>query len=148
MAEQRPSPKVSVVVAAYNTGAFLREALDSILAQTHPAYEIVVVDDGSTDDTAAICHSYGRAIRYVYQHNQGISAARNAGIRAATGDWIALLDSDDIALPDRLRRAVDAIQANPDTVVFYSAFDFYYPDGSRRLHPIFPASRAESLPTR
>jgi len=139
MAEQRPSPKVSVVVPAYNTGAFLREALDSILAQTHPAHEILVVDDGSTDDTAAICHSYGPAIRYIHQHNQGISAARNAGIRAAAGDWIALLDSDDIALPNRLQRAVDAIQANPNTVVFYSAFDFYYPDGSRRLHPIFPA---------
>ena len=139
MAEQKSCSKVSVVVPAYNTGAFLREALDSVLAQTHPAHEILVVDDGSTDDTAAICHSYGHAIRYIYQHNQGIPAARNAGIRAATGDWIALLDSDDIAFPNRLQRAVEAIQANPDVVVFYSAFDFYYPDGSRRFHPVFPA---------
>lgn len=136
---EEPSSKVSVVVPAYNTGAFLREALDSVLAQTHPAHEILVVDDGSTDDTATICRSYGSAIQYIYQQNQGISAARNTGIQAATGDWIALLDSDDVFLPNRLQRAVETIQANPGVVVFYSAFDYYYPDGSRRLHPIFPA---------
>ena len=139
MAEQSSSSKMSVVIPAYNTGAFLWEALDSVLAQTYPAHEILVVDDGSTDDTAAICRSYGSTIRYIYQRNQGISAARNTGAQAATGDWIALLDSDDIALPNRLERAMQAIQANPNAQVFYSAFDFYYPDGSRRLHPVFPA---------
>jgi glycosyltransferase involved in cell wall biosynthesis len=140
MANERSSVTISVVIPSYNTGALLRETLDSVLTQSRPAHEIIVVDDGSTDDTAEIVRGYGDAVRYIWQRNQGQASARNTGIEAATGNWIALLDSDDLFLPDRLRRAAESIEANPKLVVVYSAFAFLYPDGKRSFFPAFPAS--------
>ena len=139
MANEQSSPTISVVIPAYNTGSFVREALDSALNQTLSAHEVIVVDDGSTDDTAEICRGYRNAIRYVRQENRGLSAARNTGIEAATGDWIALLDSDDVFLPDRLRRAAMMIELKPRLVLIYSAFDLYYADGTRSFFPVLPA---------
>jgi glycosyltransferase involved in cell wall biosynthesis len=86
---------VSVIVPVYNGEAFLREAIDSIRAQTEPVAEIVVVDDGSTDTTARLCAGMGTSIRYVRQENQGPAKARNAGLAIAHGDLIAFLDADD-----------------------------------------------------
>jgi glycosyltransferase involved in cell wall biosynthesis len=139
MASEHGSITISVVIPAYNAGLFLGETLDSVLAQSYPAHEILVVDDGSTDDTAEVVGRYGDAVRYLRQDNQGQAVARNTGIQAATGDWIALLDSDDLFLPDRLRRAAETIEANPRLVGVYSAFDYLYEDGTLSFFPAFPA---------
>ncbi len=93
---------VSVVIPAYNYAHFLREAVDSVLNQTHPRVELIVVNDGSTDHTKDILDSYGDRIVAVHQQNQGLSAARNTGIRTASHDFIAFLDADDVWEPDKL----------------------------------------------
>jgi glycosyltransferase involved in cell wall biosynthesis len=94
-------PLVSAVIPSYNYGHFLVEAVRSALAQTYPRMEVIVVDDGSTDDTRRRLGPYMGRIRYVYQENQGLAAARNTGIRLARGEWIALLDSDDVWHPQK-----------------------------------------------
>ena len=110
------SNSISVVIPAYNSAAQLARALDSVLAQTRPAEEILVVDDGSTDATAEVARSYGDAVRLIAQANAGAAAARNAGIRAARGTWIAFLDADDEWLPDRLALQTDILDRRPDLV--------------------------------
>jgi glycosyltransferase involved in cell wall biosynthesis len=104
---------VSVVIPAYNAGKTLRRTIDSVVHQTHPAHEIIVVDDGSTDDTADIIHSYRDRIVPIRQENEGVSAARNKGISRATGEWIAFLDADDEWLPDKLKRQTDHLGRMP-----------------------------------
>lgn len=104
------SETVSVVIPAYNAARFLRETLQSVLAQTSAPLEVLVVDDGSTDDTARIAQSFGPPVRCLNQENQGLSRARNAGIRAARGDWIALLDADDLWLPRKLERQIERLR--------------------------------------
>lgn len=96
-------PRFSVVIPAYNAAATLAQAIDSVRAQTWPAHEIIVVDDGSTDATADVAAGYGAAVTLIRQPNRGVSVARNAGAAAATGDWLAFLDADDTYAPDRLR---------------------------------------------
>ncbi len=93
---------ISVVIPSYNAGRWLAASLDSILAQTRPPGEIVVVDDGSTDDTAALLATYRDRVRVVRGTHAGLAAARNLGLAVARGDWIAFHDADDVALPDRL----------------------------------------------
>lgn len=95
-------PRVSVVIPAYNAQRFIRETLDSVLAQTYRDFEVVVVDDGSKDRTREIVLSYGDAVRCITQANAGPSAARNRGIREARGELIAFADSDDLWLPEKL----------------------------------------------
>ena len=87
---------VSVVIPTFNYARFVGDAVESALGQTYPDLEVIVVDDGSTDDTQRMLKRFGSRIRYVYQNNRGLSAARNTGIRLANGEWIALLDSDDV----------------------------------------------------
>ncbi len=117
-------PRVSVIVPAYNAAAYLPYALDSVLAQTFAGWEIVAVDDGSTDRTAAVIESYQPALRgrcrYIHQPNRGLPAARNAGMRAARGDLIALLDADDVWLPHRLERGVRLLDAHPDVALVHA----------------------------
>lgn len=95
---------ISVVIPTFQCAAQLSQAIDSVVAQQYPAdkYEIIVVDDGSTDETSQIAHHYEARVRYFYQRNQGVAAARNAGIAAARGGYVAFLDADDYWLPDRL----------------------------------------------
>lgn len=100
MAEAR-LPIVSIIIPCYNYGHFLREALNSVLRQSYPATEIVVVDDGSTDNTRAVVASFPKA-RYIYQKNQGLSVARNTGMEHSTGAYITFLDADDWLFPDAL----------------------------------------------
>ena len=124
-------PKFSVVIPAYNAAATLNRAVDSVRAQSSPAHEIIVVDDGSHDDTAHIAESYGAGVRVIRQVNSGVSAARNAGVEAATGDWLAFLDADDWYLPERLRLHGEWIDADP-TLSFLTG-DYEYRDGAGTL---------------
>lgn len=94
--------RVSVIIPAYNAERFIRESVDSALAQTHRDVEVIVVDDSSTDDTLHILQEYGSRIRVLHQRNAGAAAARNAGAKVATGDWLALLDADDLWEPTKL----------------------------------------------
>jgi glycosyltransferase involved in cell wall biosynthesis len=132
--------KVTVAVPAYNAELWLRDALNSAVGQTFQAHEIIVVDDGSKDRTEEIARSFGDKIRYIKQPNQGVSAARNTAIREATGDWIAFLDSDDLIVPEKLEKQVAVIEANPNLVVVYSAFQYLYPDGTTKQMPPFSAA--------
>jgi glycosyltransferase involved in cell wall biosynthesis len=110
--------RISVVIPTYNRAHLIRETIGTALAQTRPAHEIIIVDDGSTDATRETvdgldCRT-SAAIRYIRQENAGPGAARNRGIREATGDWIALLDSDDLWIPDKLARQVEFLEGRPN----------------------------------
>ncbi|MBN1126427.1 MAG: glycosyltransferase family 2 protein [Sedimentisphaerales bacterium] len=107
---------VSVVIPAYNSAGYIGRALDSVLAQTIPAHQIIVVDDGSTDKTAQVVSEYGGRIEYIYQSNAGAGAARNAGIQAARSEWIAFLDADDEWLPHRLDAQAELLRKHPELV--------------------------------
>jgi glycosyltransferase involved in cell wall biosynthesis len=103
---------VSVLIPIYNRQAQALRAIDSVLAQTAPVAEIVVVDDGSTDGAGEVISArYGSQVRVIRQENQGVSAARNRGIREARGEWVALLDSDDFWLPTKMERQLEALFA-------------------------------------
>lgn len=117
------APRFSVIIPTYNSADTVNAAIDSVLAQTWPAHEIIVVDDGSTDDTAERVRACGERVRYLHQPNAGVSAARNHGIRAAAGDWIAFLDADDLYLPDRLQWHAEWIQRNPGLDFYVGNFE-------------------------
>src|SRR5262245_49109170 len=106
-------PVVSCIVPVFNGERYLREALESILVQTHRALDVLVVDDGSTDGTAAIAASYGDRVRHVRQENAGAPAARNLGLHAARGDFITFLDADDLWHPEKLARQMACFDADP-----------------------------------
>ena len=110
----RERPQVSVVVPTYNYGDHIGNAVDSVLAQSYGNVEIIVVDDGSNDDTRQRLEKYGDRIRYVYQTNAGLSSARNRGISLSNGELIALLDSDDAFHPEKLRLQVLFMAMHPD----------------------------------
>ncbi|MFH0731641.1 MAG: glycosyltransferase [Candidatus Omnitrophota bacterium] len=122
---------VSVIIPTYNNASFISEAVDSVLAQTYTDYEIVVIDDGSTDNTKEILSKYNNKIRYFYQENKGVSSARNLGIRQATGEYIAFLDADDLMLPDRLDELVRFSEQNSLIITFS---DFYEVHSEQELH--------------
>lgn len=115
--------KVTVVIPVYNGGRYLRESIESALAQTFHDYEIVCVDDGSTDDSAALLEEYGQRIRVVRQKNSGQSAARNAGVKLAHGEYIAFLDQDDVWYPSKIQSQVAVLDAEPDVVLVHCNFD-------------------------
>lgn len=106
-------PAVSVIIPVYNGAKFLPEAIANVEAQAYPNVEIILVDDGSTDNTAAVAASLGDRIRYIYQENQGPAAARNRGLRAAQGKFIAFLDVDDQWPVGKLHQQLEAFTANP-----------------------------------
>jgi glycosyltransferase involved in cell wall biosynthesis len=110
--------KVSVIIPTYNRAKLITKTIDSVLAQTYTDYEIIVIDDGSTDDTLQVLQSYKDKIRYIYQENAGVSAARNCGIEAAQGKWVAFLDSDDQWLPNKLSAQIEFVSRNHTKVCF------------------------------
>ncbi len=114
-------PLISVVITAYNYGRFIEEAIDSVLSQDFPqdALEVVVVDDGSTDDTAERMRKYGPQVRYFPTPNRGQAAALNLGFSTARGQIISLLDGDDFFLPGKLVRVADAFQRDPALGMVY-----------------------------
>jgi glycosyltransferase involved in cell wall biosynthesis len=119
-------PTVSVVIPTYNRADLLSSAIDSELAQSCPASEILVVDDGSTDTTAQVVMGYGHPVQYLQLPHTGLPAAtRNAGIRAATGDLLAFLDSDDLFLPDKLALQTQAMAQMPEAGLVYSDALFF-----------------------
>ena len=109
--------KVSIIIPTYNRGWTIKEAVDSVLAQDFIDFELIVVDDGSTDNTSEILHSYREDITVLRQNNKGVSAARNRGLSEASGRFIAFLDSDDLWLPQKLSRQVDFFNSNPDALI-------------------------------
>lgn len=119
---------VSVIIPTYNRAPVLRRAIESALSQTYPALEVVVADDGSSDDTADVVLSLGPRVRYLRQENAGVSAARNFGMRNARGEFIAFLDSDDAWQPWKLKAQVAALAAHPDAGLVWT--DMSAIDGS------------------
>jgi len=114
-------PRVTVVIPTYNRARFIAEAIKSVLEQTFRDFELIVVDDGSTDDTAAVVSRFtDPRLRYVYQTNQERSAARNHGIRLAQGEYVAFLDSDDVWLPAKLEYQVALLDARPAVGLAYT----------------------------
>ncbi|MBI3243377.1 MAG: glycosyltransferase [Chloroflexi bacterium] len=110
----RRPPKVSVIIPTYNLASLLPLTINSVLEQTYPDLETIVVDDGSTDNTPEVMERYSGRVIYIRQPNQGVAAARNTGIRAASGDCLMFMDHDDLLLPHKVQRQVDVMQARPD----------------------------------
>ena len=117
MDKRRKDPLVSIIIPTYNRGWILKEAINSVLAQDFTDFELIVVDDGSTDKTQDILNTYNEDIRALRQNNQGVSAARNAGIASALGRFIAFLDSDDLWLPKKLSTQIDFFKSNRDALI-------------------------------
>lgn len=118
-------PRASIVIPAYNAAPYLMQTLDAALASTYRDMEIVVIDDGSTDTTAEIAEGYGPPVRPISQKNAGMSATRNRGIDSSDSEYVALLDSDDVWHPEKLRLQMEALQAHPDYAFSYTAFHFW-----------------------
>ncbi|MGD9971906.1 MAG: glycosyltransferase family 2 protein, partial [Desulfatirhabdiaceae bacterium] len=110
-------PVVSVIIPTFNRCEWVREAIDSVLAQTFQTVELIVVDDGSTDKTYDMLMTCGDSIKVIRQSNRGVSAARNQGIVQSTGQYIALLDSDDLWLPRKIEIQVDFFLTNPEALI-------------------------------
>ncbi|XSG86400.1 MAG: glycosyltransferase family 2 protein [Methylohalobius sp. ZOD2] len=136
----------SVVIAVYNGAKTLRRAIDSILDQTHSPREIIVVDDGSTDGTAEIAGAYDPPVRLLRQsRNRGVSAARNAGVEAAQGEWIAFLDADDYYYPNRLALTAKLIANYPDVEFVTADFDYRDENGRWLRHSMESTSLGKKL---
>lgn len=113
-------PQISIIIPTYNRKSHLGRALESVWGQTESSYEVIVIDDGSTDGTTEWLHSSHPQVRVIQlSDNQGAAAARNVGIRQAKGQWIAFLDSDDQWLPDYLEAQTQALKQHPDSVLAY-----------------------------
>ena len=114
---QKNSLTVSVIIPTCNRAQWLPEVIDSVLKQTFHDFELIVVDDGSTDETSLVLREYSESIRVIHQENRGVSAARNRGIHESKGEIIAFLDSDDLWNPRKLEIQVEYMKANPDVMI-------------------------------
>ena len=111
---------VSAIIASYNCGNYLAKAVDSLLAQSYPPREIIVVDDGSTDHTAEVARSYGEILIYIHQENRGEAGARNRAMEVASSDYIAVQDADDVCATNRLERQVAEMERNPQAIACFT----------------------------
>lgn len=144
------SPKLSLIIPIYNTGAYLPRCLDSILSQSYTDFELLLVDDGSTDNSSAICEEYAQKdtrIKVFHRENGGICAARNTGLDHAQGEWIYQMDSDDELIPDGLQTLMNCISEDVDVVM--GGYEQYDLDGNlietERDHATLTLSRRDSL---
>lgn len=138
------NPKVSVVIAAYNRANYLRDTVESVLSQRFLDYELIVVDDGSTDDTEKILIPYRSQLRYIYQANSGPSVARNVGVQHARAPWIAFQDSDDLSMPDHLATLYDYASEHPGCGMVF-ANGAYLGGPEHKRETIIPAKKSERL---
>jgi GT2 family glycosyltransferase len=133
--------KVSVIIPAYNAQELIAKTLDSILAQTYKNIEIIVVDDGSTDNTSQIVHGYQPWVHCYYQNNSGGCAVpRNTGIKHGTGDFLCFMDADDLMVPDRVARQVEFMERYPDVGLVFCDYRNFSDDG------LYPTSHFETCP--
>ena len=116
------TPKVSVIIPTYNYGHYVAEAIQSVLEQTFQDFELIVVDDGSTDDTEQVVAQFGDALQYIYQHNRGYAAARNVAIQQSRGTILAFLDADDMWLPQKLAVQVDYFERHLEVGVVSASY--------------------------
>jgi glycosyltransferase involved in cell wall biosynthesis len=135
---------VCTVIPAYNAEAFLHKAIDSVLKQTTPVDEIIVVDDGSKDGTCAVAASYGNRVRLMQQKNQGPAAARNLAVRSTACDYIAFLDADDAWHPQKIEKQLAVMASTPGAVFCYSGLMHSYADGRQVNHPAHPLETVRS----
>src|SRR4051794_37688274 len=110
---QSPAPLVSVIIPCYNQAHYLGEAIESVINQTYPHFEIIVVDDGSTDNTSEVAGGF-KEVRCIRQQNQGLSAARNTGLRESSGAFLVFLDSDDRLLPEAIETGLKYLLDRPE----------------------------------
>lgn len=122
-------PKVSIIIPTYNRAKLISRAIESVLAQTYKDYEIIIVDDGSTDNTQEVLAVYMDRIRYVRQSNKGISGARNRGIGEVQGEYVAFLDSDDTWVPEKLAVQVEVLDRNKKVGIVYSRMQIFDEEG-------------------
>jgi glycosyltransferase involved in cell wall biosynthesis len=123
--------KISVIIPAYNAERYIGKAIESCLSQTYAPHEIFVVDDASTDGTAAVAESFPSPVRVIRMaRNMGVSVARNLGVQASTGDWIAFLDADDWFFPEKLELQRQCALQNPQAVLIYTGYQMIDIDGS------------------
>jgi glycosyltransferase involved in cell wall biosynthesis len=127
--------QVTVVIPSYNCGPLTVEAVESVLAQTVPASEILVVIDGSTDNTFELLNQFGDRIRLITQPNQGVAAARNTGLRLATGEFVAFLDADDVWHPEKLERQLSFLNLNPEIGVL-ATLTYAWPSSEHPNQPL------------
>jgi glycosyltransferase involved in cell wall biosynthesis len=126
--------KISVIIPSFNRASLLKRTLDSVFSQSYPAFELIVVDDASTDDTVNVLGAYEGLQVIRLQTNRGVSAARNAGLERATGEWIALLDSDDVWAPNKLAHQAAAARKEPKIKIFHT--DEIWIRNGRRVNPM------------
>lgn len=137
-------PKVSVVIPTYNRAHLLQECIGSVLVQSFQDFEIIIIDDGSTDNTKEVVDSFKNPyIRYLYQRNQGVSIARNTGIHASLGEYIAFLDSDDTMLKMALEKRVEILDRYPEAAFSYG--QIYFVDENGRILQLEPRSKASYI---
>jgi glycosyltransferase involved in cell wall biosynthesis len=127
---------ISVVIPAYNAGSTIARAIESVLNQTLPPQEVIVVDDGSIDDTAEVIKNFGTRVHYIYRENSSCGAARNTGIRAASGEWVALQDADDEWLAHKLETQMKLLKANPQ--LQWCGSNCYLATGAKRTYKSDP----------
>lgn len=140
MREIHSPPLVSIIISTYNRSRLLPEAIESVLAQTYPSVELIVVDDGSTDDTPAVAARYGSRIHYIRQKNAGVSIARNRGFSASQGEFVGFLDDDDVYFKDKVALQVAALLEHPESPAANCNFYHMMQDGALHSHNgIIPA---------
>ena len=130
------APTVSINLCCYNSEKYLRETLQSIINQTYTDWELVIINDGSSDSTESIIFEFknkGYSINYHYQQNKGIGASRNEALKFSHGEYIAFIDHDDTWMPQKLEKQMDLFHANPNLGLVYSDCYFAYPDGKKVL---------------
>jgi glycosyltransferase involved in cell wall biosynthesis len=141
-------PRVSAIVPAYNAARYLKATIESVRSQTYDDWELIVVDDGSTDDTRLVVQSYapalGMKLRYIYQPNRGLPAARNTAIREARGEFIGILDADDVWLPARLERGVALMDRSPEVGLVHAKIARIDVGGAVIGVPVFPPRKYQS----